>query len=128
MWEGMLGNYAPDTLDWNALTAKSAGASGALIEQVCLDAKRHAVLDGRTLIDDGELFRRLSLSFALAQGHSPASLSDEISWLRQWDAKIFSLRELARLYNVSTRQINHFVQGEHGNAGKPTRKRGAQDH
>lgn len=128
MWEGMLGNYAPDTLDWNTLTAKSAGASGALIEQVSLDAKRHAVLDGRALIDDGELFRRLSLSFALVQGHSPASLSDEIVWLRQWDAKIFSLRELARLYNVSTRQINHFVQGEHGNAGKSTRKRGAQDH
>lgn len=125
MWEGMLGSYAPITLDWNTLVAKSAGASGALIEQVSLDAKRHAVLDGRTLVDDGELFRRLSLSIALSQGHTPASLNDEIAWLRKWDSKIFSLRELARLYNVSTRQINHFVQGAHGDAGKPTRKKGA---
>ncbi|MFZ6681931.1 anti-phage ATPase IteA [Undibacterium sp. Tian12W] len=128
LWKSMLGSYAPDTLDWNALAAKSTGAAGALIEQVSQDAKRQAVLNGQAEVDDGELFRRLSLSLALAQGHSPASLSDEIVWLRQWDAKIFSLRELARLYNVSTRQINHFVREEHGNAGKPTRKRITQDH
>lgn len=123
MWQSMLGNYQPGSLDWNTLIAKSDGISGALIEQISLDTKRHAVLDGREFVDEGELFRRLALSTALAQGQSLASLSNEICWLRQWDPKIFSLRELARLYNVSTRQINHFIQGEYGDAIKPARKR-----
>lgn len=127
MWESMLGSFIPPALNWDALTNRSEGASGALIEQVCQDAKRHAVLNARPGIDEGELFRRLALSLALADGKSPASLSDEIALLRQWDPKIFSLRELARLYNVSTRQINHFVQGDHGNASKPARKRSAKN-
>jgi ATP-dependent 26S proteasome regulatory subunit len=128
MWESMLGNYAPEAIDWNTLTCKSVGASGALIEQVSLDARRHAVLDGRASADNGELFRRLALSLSLAKGHSLASLSDEICCLRHWDSKIFSLRELARLYNVSTRQINHFIEGDHGNPSKPARKRSAENH
>lgn len=126
IWQSMLGAFAPESLDWSALCVRSEGASGAMIEQVSLDAKRHAVFEGRGQVDTGELFRRLSLSFALAEGHSLATLSDEICWLREWDAKIFSLRELARLYNVSTRQINHYVQGDHGNASKSPRKRSTQ--
>ncbi|MGK5049669.1 anti-phage ATPase IteA [Janthinobacterium sp. GB4P2] len=126
MWQNMLGEFAPEALDWQLLSTKSAGASGALIEQVSLDTKRHAVFAGSAHIDEEELFRRLSLSLALADGHALATLSDEIRWLRNWDTKIFSLRELARLYNVSTRQINHYLQDDHGNAGKPTRKRKAQ--
>lgn len=125
MWKNMLGDFAPGTLDWSVLSARSEGASGAMIEQVCLDAKRHAVFENAQQVDEGELYRRLSLSFALAEGHSLASFSDEIRWLREWDAKIFSLRELSRLYNVSTRQINHYVQGEHGNASRSPRKKNA---
>lgn len=127
LWRGMLNDYAPENLDWNVLSAKSSGASGALIQQVSLDAKRNAVLNSLPVVDTGELFRRLSLSLALVQGHSLTSLGEEICWLREWDSKIFSLRELARLYNVSTRQINHFVRGDNGNESKPTRKRGPKD-
>lgn len=126
IWKSMLGSFAPEALDWSALSLKSEGASGATIELVSLDAKRHAVFAGKAHVDEGELFRRLSLSFALTEGHSLASLSDEICWLRDWDTKIFSLRELGRLYNVSTRQINHYVQGDHGNSRKSTRKRSSQ--
>lgn len=126
IWKSMLGSFAPEALDWSALSLKSEGTSGATIEQVSLDAKRHAVFAGKAHVDEGELFRRLSLSFALTEGHSLASLSDEICWLREWDTKIFSLRELGRLYNVSTRQINHYVQGDHGNPSKSTRKRSTQ--
>jgi len=118
MWSAMLGTYAPENLDFNQLTIKSKGTSGAQIEQVALDTKRHAILGGQGAVDQGELFRRLALSIALAEGETLASINDEVFWLRKWDSKIFSLRELARLYNVSTRQITHFVEGDHGN-GKP---------
>ena len=122
MWTAMLGVFAPDNLDWDALIVRSEGASGALIEQIGMDTKRHAILSGKPKVDDGELFRRLALSLALAQGHTLAAIRDEIRWLRQWDAKIFSLRELARLYDVSTRQITHLIQEQHGNTTEPTRR------
>lgn len=123
MWMAMLGDYAPENLDWANLTARSSGVSGALIEQIVLDTKRNAILSGQAQIDEGELFRRLALTLALASGKTLASLGEEIQWLREWDAKAFSIRELSRLYNVSTRQITHLIKGDYGNEGKGTRKR-----
>jgi SpoVK/Ycf46/Vps4 family AAA+-type ATPase len=123
MWKAMLGSFAPENLDLSTVSNKSESASGALIELVVMDAKRKAILSGYQHVDEGELFRRLALAMALAEGQTLASIASEITWLRQWDAKIFSIRELARLYNVSTRQINHLIQGNHGNPGKSPRKR-----
>ncbi|MEX0144091.1 ATP-binding protein [Massilia sp. LMS1-1-1.1] len=123
MWKTMLAGFTPDGLDLETLVVKSEGASGALIELVTMDAKRQAIFSGKSVVDVAELFRRLALAMALAQGKSLASFGNEICWLREWDAKIFSIRELARLYSVSTRQINHLLQGKHGNPGKPSRKR-----
>jgi hypothetical protein len=123
MWTALLGNFAPTDLDWNLLIDKSAGASGALIEQIVLDAKRKAVLSANPYIDKGELFKRLGLALALAQGRPMASIGDEIRWLRDWDSKAFSIRELARLYNISTRQITHLIKGDYGNEGKYSRAR-----
>lgn len=126
LWESMLDDFKPETLDLNLLTIKSEGASGALIEQISLDAKRHAILSAIHTVDQGELFRRLALSMALADGAALASLGQEIHFLRNWDAKIFSLRELSRLYNVSTRQVNHYVQGDHGKSSKSSSRRKAE--
>lgn len=123
MWKEMLSSFVPDGLDMAPLIAKSEGASGALIELVVMDAKRHAILAGKTQVDSAELFRRLALAMALSQGETLASVGDEVAWLREWDAKIFSIRELSRLYSVSTRQITYLVQGKHGIPGKSTRKR-----
>ena len=123
MWKAMLGVYIPDGLDLETLVAKSEGASGALIELVTMDAKRQAIFSGKSIVDAAELFRRLALAMALVKGESLASFGDEICWLREWDAKIFSIRELARLYSVSTRQINHLLQGNHGNPSKPSHKK-----
>lgn len=123
MWKAMLGVFIPDGLDLETLVAKSEGASGALIELVTMDAKRQAIFSGKSIVDAAELFRRLALAMALVKGESLASFGDEICWLREWDAKIFSIRELARLYSVSTRQINHLLQGNHGNPSKPSHKK-----
>ena len=123
MWTEFLGNFVPIDLDWNSLIDKSGGASGALIEQVVFDAKRKAVLSANPCVDKGELFKRLGLALALAQGRSMVSTGDEIRWLRVWDSKVFSIRELARLYNISTRQIMHVIKGVHGNETKYSRAR-----
>lgn len=110
LWRQLLGDFAPKTLHWSALVDLSAGASGSLIEQVCLDTKRTAVLTRTAFADETELFRRLGLSLCLSRGEILASTGEEVRWLRRWDERRFSLRELARLYGMTTRTITNLIK------------------
>lgn len=110
LWRQFLGELAPSKVDWSDLAERSAGASGALVEQVCLDAKRVAVLSGKPQADESEVFRRLALALALASGVRLSTLEDEIRWLRKWDPKRFSLRVLADTYQTSTRHVTNAVR------------------
>ncbi|WP_197970340.1 anti-phage ATPase IteA [Stenotrophomonas maltophilia] len=110
LWRRYLANFSASTLDYPGLAERSAGATGSLIEQVSQDAKRHAVLARQFVVDEGETHRRLALAMALMQGKSLTSVDDEVRWLRLWDARRFSVRELARLYGVTTRKINNMIK------------------
>jgi SpoVK/Ycf46/Vps4 family AAA+-type ATPase len=120
LWRKHLGNFGTNGVDFAGLTTQSDGVTGALIEQVSLDAKRHAVLSRLTTVDETETHRRLALAVALMQGKKLSSVDDEVGWLRQWDARRFSVRELARLYGVTTRKINNITKGsrDDGTQGK----------
>lgn len=111
LWRKHLGPFAGAGLDIAGLTKRSAGVAGSLIEQVSLDAKRHAVLARRAEVDESETHRRLSLAMALTQDQQLTSVDQEVRWLRQWDERRFSVRELARLYGVTTRKINNITKG-----------------
>lgn len=111
LWTHFLGDYAPANLDFKSLVARSEGLTGAVIEQICLDAKRSAVLAGQTHIDEDEVFRRLGLTLALIERVPLSTRDAEMAWLRRWDRKIFSLRVLAKLYGVSTRHVTNITQG-----------------
>ncbi|MCO7500262.1 ATP-binding protein [Stenotrophomonas maltophilia] len=110
LWRRYLSSFGAPTLDYSALAKQSKGATGSLIEQVSLDAKRHAVLARQPVVDEGETYRRLALAMALMQGETLTSVDNEVRWLRKWDARRFSVRELARLYGVTTRKINNIVK------------------
>lgn len=127
LWQRFLGEMAPDHLDQASLVKHSEGVTGALIQQVCLDAKRGAVLSGQPKVDADELFRRLGLALAMTAGHRLSTREDEMRWLRAWDRRVFSLRTLARLYQVSVRQVTLITQQgeqhghtEDGSAQAPT--------
>ena len=112
LWRKNLGQFGSNSsLDFADLTKRSEGVTGALIEQVSLDAKRHAVLARQATVDDGEIHRRLALAVALIQRKELSSVDQEVRWLRHWDARRFSVRELARLYGVTTRKINNITKG-----------------
>lgn len=125
LWKQMLGGYLPKGVDVDALVAASEGATGALIQQVCLDTKRHAVLKGLSEVDELELFRRLGLTLALVSRQAPTTQEGEIRWLRGWDPKRFSLRALMKLYGLSYRAITTITKEEttdgHEEDGEPTR-------
>lgn len=110
LWQRFLDSYAPANMNFKTLVTRSDGLTGAVIEQVCLDSKRSAVLSGRDQVDEDEVFRRLGLTLALIE-RVPLSTQDaEMAWLRRWDRKIFSLRVLAKLYGVSTRHVTNTTQ------------------
>lgn len=124
LWVQFLGNYAPPDLDTHKLAELCEGASGALIEQVCLDAKRSAILSAKPFVEPTELLRRLGLTMALNQGKVLASVEDEVRWLRQWLPKYFSYRVLAMAYGVSNRQImNAIKEDNNGNPGDTNKSR-----
>lgn len=110
LWRRYLTGFGASTLDYQTLAKQSNGATGSLIEQVSLDAKRHAVLARQSVVDEGETHRRLALAMALMQGETLTSVAHEVRWLRKWDARRFSVRELARLYGVTTRKINNLIK------------------
>lgn len=117
LWKKFLGDFTPDDIDLENLVRHSEGITGALIKQVCLDAKRSAIMASKALIESDELFRRLGLAIALSKGEHLSTQEAEMQWLRQWDRKVFSLRTIAKLYGVSVRQATTITQkGEiHGN-------------
>lgn len=110
LWQQFLDVYAPASLDFKGLVSRSEGVTGAVIEQVCLDAKRTAVLSGQSQVDESEVFRRLGLMLALIERVPLNTRDAEMAWLRRWDRKIFSLRVLAKLYGVSTRHVTNIIQ------------------
>jgi len=121
IWRTNLGSFVDGAADFiSALAERSKDCTGALIEQVSLEAKRHAVMARRSKVDETETFRRLGLAVALAIGDVVSSVDDEVRWLREWDTRRFTVRELSRIYGVTTRQINNMIRGikEDGAQGK----------
>lgn len=122
LWAQFLGAYGPSSLNLPDLAQRSEGLSGATIEQVCLDAKRKAILSAKPQVDETEVFRRLGLMMAMVGGHQLHSVKSEIQWLRHWHSKFFSQRVLAAAYGVSQRQIRNAIEeensdGEQGEEG-----------
>lgn len=110
LWRQFLDIYCPVGLDISSLIKVSEGLTGAMIEQVCIDTKRHAVIAGRTEVDETQLFRKLGLLIALLDGIFLSTSEEEIAWLRKWNPKQFSLRNLAKTYKVSTRHISNLTK------------------
>lgn len=115
LWKSMLGDFAPKRVSISELAKRSEGASGAIIKQVCLDAKRDAVIRGQDKISEVELYRRLGLNLALSRGEALPHVDDEIRWLRSWAPRIFSLRNLAGLYGVTVRTVSGLLKEKNYN-------------
>lgn len=114
LWQRWLGQYVPEDIEWDELSNLSDGTTGAVIEHVCIDAKRTAILAGHHLINGNDLYKRLGLAQALAIGERLSTTEQEIAWLRQWAPDRFSLRALGAMYDFSTRKITGIIQAQKG--------------
>lgn len=114
LWKSQLGSYAPPGLDWSQLGAFSKGASGAVIENVCMDAKRTAILGRMAKVEEAALLRRLGLALALSRGIRLSTVEQEIRWLREWAPQRFSLRVLAANFSLSVRKVSSIIVDKKG--------------
>lgn len=110
IWKNRLKNMINNELNLSDLARKSEGMSGAIIEQVCLDSRRDAVIEGNKKINISKLYRRLYLAQSLLDGVNLNTYEDEIRWLRSKDKKIFSIRVLASLYKLTSRVITNTLK------------------
>lgn len=110
MWKSRLHNLISPELDLHDLAMKSEGLSGAIIEQVSLDARRDTVIEQEHFVSIPRLYRRLFLAQALIDGVNLSTYEDEIRWLRLKDRKTFSMRVLASLYKLSMRVITNALK------------------
>lgn len=122
MWQHFLGELTPKNLKWDRLISLSRGVSGAVIEQVSLDAKRRCVIEGGKCIDENYLLKRLGLTIALLEGISLPTNEKEIEWLRGWSKKSFSIRTLAVLYGVSTRTVSNILKESDVDGSRETKQ------
>lgn len=110
LWRQYLDSFTPADLDFDSLSSGSEGITGAVVEQVAIDSKRKAVLAGSSTIEENQLFRKLGTTIALVSGVQLSTVEAEISWLRSWDPKRFSLRVLGKIYGLSTRHITNILK------------------
>lgn len=110
LWRQFLSPFTLTDVSFDKLVEASSGITGSNIEQVCLDAKRKAVLSGLKEIDESQVLRRLGLTVALIDGVLVSTTEEEIRWLRSWRSKYFPYRTLASLYNLSTRSITNILK------------------
>ncbi len=127
IWTSRLTNMLNTGINISDLSKKSEGFSGAIIEQVCLDARRDAVIDGNKVVNIPKLYRRLFLANALLSGVKLSTNEDEIRWLRFKDKKIFSLRTLAGLYSLTTRVVGNILKELDPNEQKRTSEKQCKD-
>ncbi len=120
LYAWLLGSFMCEGLDLNALALKSEGATGATIEQVCMNAKRAAVISGKEKISLTELYRFLGLALAMQSGQKLITKEQEIGWLRSWAPEIFALRALCSLYGMTMHRMNQIVKQGASKNGKKT--------
>lgn len=119
LWSQFLGAEALSAQSFKELAERSEGLSGAAIQQVCLDARRTAILSGLPNVEEVEVFRRLGLIVAMSRELRLHSVQSEMQWLRLWYSKFFSQRVLAAAYGISLRQVRNALieKGDDGERG-----------
>ncbi len=92
--------------------ALSEGLTGAEIRQIADDAKRTAILAGRSKVDGADVLRRTIRIRAPEHLANGTELSKSLRGLRDLDEKVFTYRRLAELFGVSVGHVSNLLKRE----------------
>jgi len=106
-----LGDFS-DKKNLAMLRAASAGLSGAQIRQVSEDAKRQAILEGRTSTELSAILCRIVRLRNPEYFAEDADLAKGLQELRRRDRKTFTYRRLAEMFDISTGHIANVLKRE----------------
>lgn len=111
MWVIALGRFAPDRQELKRLVLLSDGMSGAAVRLVANDVWRVAIQSGEQPPGLPTILRRLARVLWYKSYARFATDEHEMVALREWAPDVFTLRVLADLFGVSTRQVTNAIKG-----------------
>lgn len=112
LWNRFLGDKATlEPSDFERLVAVSEGMTPAAIQAASSDMVRSAIRSGRRELTLAMALRRLSRTLWDDYAVFDEAAS-EMRALRNWQPKVFTVRALADLFDVSTRQVANATRGE----------------
>ena len=116
IWRVHLGSLVPVEAELARLVQLSQGLSGAAIELAAKDIRRGAIRDTTERVPLPVMLRRLA---RIRWFESTSRFDDdasEIAALRAWSPEVFTVRALAELFSVSTRQVTKAITKVHADA------------
>lgn len=111
LWRQGLEQALPDGHGLSRLVELSNGMSAASIKVVANDVRRLAIQRGSVPLGLPTILRRLARVIWYDSYERFESDAREIAALREWAPDVFSLRVLAELFELSTRQVSNAVKG-----------------
>lgn len=103
-----LGKAAPANLDLDQVAVAAAGMSGAEIRHVCEDARRAAVLARVPKVPEADLLLRLART--RVEGLDSLPLRERLASARNLSPKVFTVRRLAEMFEVSTGKVSGLLR------------------
>ena len=116
LFQHFLGDFSDENN--NQLLAEiTGGLSGAEIHQLSEDAKRSAILEGKTSISVDTLLREIIATKAVSshsnsEGSREDQLTAQLRGARTLNPKYFTIRRLEALYGISKSQIHRILHSE----------------
>jgi hypothetical protein len=107
-----LGIHAPTGIDIAELATATVGLSGAELRTICESARRSAVLNSEDAVPDGDLLWRIAR--ARVNNLEQLSLPEQLGRMRRISRKLFTVRRLAKMFDISTGKVSMLVKGKGG--------------
>lgn len=108
MFEHFLVNHRPRKLAVRSLAVAAEGLSGADIRGLCEDARREAILSGHEHVSESGLLIRIAR--IRVPGIDSMPLRDRLNSTRSLNPKLFTVRRLSDLFNVSTGKVSMLLR------------------
>jgi len=108
MLKHFLGKQAPEDIAFESLATATDGMTGAEIRQICEEARRSAILDGRSRVLPTDLLLRL-VRVRIPDADT-RDIATKLAEVRALNPKLFTVRRLSEMFHVSTGKISTLLR------------------
>jgi hypothetical protein len=95
--------------DCKLFASTTEGISGAEIKQFAFDSKRESILEGKKEVEPEKVLRRILAVRLPKEANGDKDLNVRLKAARNLDAKVFTVRRLAGIFQCSTGQVSKLL-------------------